>query len=269
MGQIVSSARGLYSKIASSPLAFYFLKKKYYTRYNSFEPDCYKDIYSQLVEDGVVFIPNYISTTECEKWTQESESALQALLNGKQGCQYVSHRYPEYGVYRLLNFDTVVPLTSKFYEDEMIETIAKSYVGENIQSYQRMIEIRIGDNKESSADKCHFDDWKHRFKAFLYLSEVDEDNAPFRYLLGSHNSNLWRGERFWKEYDYFLNGRKGSYGHYTDSQKEKLISKYGFEEKVFTGQAGSLILVDTKGLHSGTPLKNGRRLVLANYFDVR
>ena len=142
------------------------------------------------------------------------------------------------------------------------------YVSPKVVTFQKMIELRKGNNTISSADSIHFDDWKQRFKAFLYLTDVNHENAPFRYFPGSHTGKGWKLQRFFAEYNYWRYGKSGNYGCFSSDQIRTLLNKNIINEKIVTASAGTLILVDTRGLHAGTPLINGRRVMLANYFDV-
>ena len=47
---------------------------------------------------------------------------------------------------------------------------------------------------------------------------------------------------------------------------EKIIKDEPERLKTLTGKAGTVVLVDTSTIHRGTPLKNGVRYALTNYF---
>ncbi len=148
----------------------------------------------------------------------------------------------------------------------MVEDIAKSYVSKNVCSFQKMIELKPDVGNKSIADAFHFDDWRHRFKALLYLTDVGEHNAPFVYLKGSHLEGSWRNKF---EFEYFKDGRKGRHGYFFTQEVEGLVEKWGFEKMTCTAKKGTLLLVDTRGIHRGSTLIDGERMILANYFDVR
>ena len=97
---------------------------------------------------------------------------------------------------------------------------------------------------------------------------MTDNEAPFAYLKGSHNPDMkWREK---KEKEYHVYGRThGSYGHFCPAEVDYIAKKYKHEKIVCHAKAGTVIIVDTRGLHRGTVLRANHRLVLANFFGVR
>jgi hypothetical protein len=96
------------------------------------------------------------------------------------------------------------------------------------------------------AQKFHFDMDKIKFiKFFIYLTDVDTNNGPHIYISSSHKK---------------LPNALQSDGRYDD----KMISKIYKKEEIveIKGQRGTLIAVDTRGLHKGKPLAKNYRDVL-------
>ena len=75
----------------------------------------------------------------------------------------------------------------------------------------------------------------------------------------------------WK-YKYHLefekDGQNGRYGHFFLQEMRGLQKKYGFEELNCTAKAGTLILADFRGIHKGTTLVSGQRILLNNTFGL-
>lgn len=102
-----------------------------------------------------------------------------------------------------------------------------------------------------AAQLYHFDyDYPAFVKLFFYLTDVDEGSGPFAFIEGSHRAKpVWRDGRFGDQEllrDHSLEGR----------------------ERRLTGEAGTLLVVDTSGFHKGTPVASGRRLILQLEFAV-
>ena len=128
---------------------------------------------------------------------------------------------PEHGTYRILELDKVSSTSKLFFDNSLINSIARAYVSENVVSYQRMVESKPDITTKSISDDYHMDDWKQRFKAFLYLTDVNEKNAPFVYLTKTHNAqDSWRFE---KEHDYFVNGNQGNQGYFSADEAKKFV----------------------------------------------
>jgi len=228
----------------------------------------YKDELKTLEKDGIVVLPDFFSKEVVAKINDEIKTTMFDLYEDKYTGENKNYRFEEFGVYRLLEIDKLSPTSKQFFELDIVNELAKAFVSKEVVSYQRMAELKPSVGHFSVADNWHFDDWKHRFKAFLYLNDVSDDEAPFVYLKGSHNPNIkWR-ER--KEKEYYLYGKnQGSYGYFCPAEVDYIAKKYNHEEIVCNAKAGSVVIADTRGLHRGSVLRDNHRLVLVNFFDVR
>ena len=118
-----------------------------------------------------------------------------------------------------------------------------------------------GEINKGSGDGWHRDSpFSHQFKSILYLNDVNESNGPFQYIAGSHKKNHIR------KISKFLSVNCDKY-RYSNSEINRLIENKLIDKPVeFCSKAGTLILVDTRGLHRGKPLHSGHRKALTNYF---
>ena len=109
-------------------------------------------------------------------------------------------------------------------------------------------------NTQTSSDTRYYHvDWFGReFKAFLYLEDVDEGNGPYTYLRGTHRSHMIRVKK-----QIFGGGDTG----FTDREIKSVLDR----EVQVTGEAGTLILADVRGIHRGSPQIDRSRSILANY----
>ena len=126
--------------------------------------------------------------------------------------------------------------------------------------------------KEGPSDGYHVDEvFFHKFKAFLYLNDVDEKTAPFEFIEGSHRDRNWLNPYKSKilQYDFLKQDKKQGRGNFFSYETvNKIIKNNNFKRNVVTGKAGTLIFFDSKGIHKATtPIKKGRN-ILANYFEV-
>ena len=244
---------------------FPHVKKSYYSKIVA-DPSLttHKSEIEALLRDGALVVEDFITAEVVEQIKNEVMPSMEKVWKGEYTGPNKHYQFPEYGVYRLLEIDKISPASSVFFESEMINTLAQAFVTKDVKSYQRMAELKPEPGNFSISDDYHFDDWKHRFKAFLYLTDVTEDEAPLRYVKGTHLPNEWRAE---KDYEYHVSGHKE--GYYTVEEAQQIMKDNGFEETILTGKAGTLILADVRGLHRGTPLKKNNRLILVNFFGVR
>jgi hypothetical protein len=100
------------------------------------------------------------------------------------------------------------------------------------------------------------DDMFHRdvddlsfYKLFIYLTDVDDNNGPHTYVKGSHKSS-----RFVRRGTISNEDVEATFG------KDKLVN--------YTGAAGTVFIENTWGIHRGTPLKSGRRLIFQVLYSL-
>jgi len=250
-------------------IVFPLKKRRYYRSLNRQKPSSEEvaEITSQLDENGFHTIENFLPKEDVEKIKTELVPHLDNVVTGENIDQYKCWRFEDYGVYRLLEAENYSETSKLFFDNKLISDVAKSYVDDSATPYQKMSEIRPSVGATSIADQMHFDDWQIRFKAFLYLTDVDDDSAPLVYVPKSHL--IMTGIRKKKEFEYFYDGKKGTYGYFTDDEIKEIKDRYGLERVVVKAKAGTLIFVDTRGLHSGTPLRNQdfKRITLSSYFE--
>jgi hypothetical protein len=102
----------------------------------------------------------------------------------------------------------------------------------------------------TAAQLWHFDmDRPSWIKIFIYLTDCNKNNGPHKFIIKSHHNN---------GIPFAL--RSKGYERLDDN----LINKY-YDEKLikeFTAKEGDLLIEDSRGLHKGQQLKEGRRLIL-------
>lgn len=218
------------------------------------------DVLKSVETKGFYLAKNYFDQDVVEQMRHVAES----WPNQIKGTE--SHlSFPESRVERYLHADSLDGLSPFFCE--YFDQIGTRYLGGNGIRYQSMYEEKGALGKMSVADIPHFDDWKKRFKIFLYLNDVTPANCPFVVYECSYRRDITRKA---KEMEYVTAGRRGSYGHLCDREVQKLLDTNGVERVSMEADAGTVIFVDTRFIHSGTPSVDGSyRQLLGSYFDIR
>lgn len=222
-----------------------------------------RDLLEELDREGIAIVPDYMPADRIAAMLAGADEVIQKAKDGELADRTFTIQ-PDI-VFRIGKVDELVPATLPFFEDPTISSVMEAYLSPRVVSFRRELENRFGLSKMAQADLFHFDNWRPICKAFLYLVDVGEDNAPFRFLRRSHKDGPWR-TRYAIEFD--AGGTSGRYGHFFPQEIRTLQEQEGWEEVVCTGKAGTLILADFRGLHRGTPLKDGRRVLLNNTFDL-
>jgi ectoine hydroxylase-related dioxygenase (phytanoyl-CoA dioxygenase family) len=114
----------------------------------------------------------------------------------------------------------------------------------------------VKESNSMSATKWHFDmDRVKWIKVFFYLSDMDTERGPHCYVRGSHKTGGIPPELL-----------KRGYARVEDHEVEKFYKKEDIIEVV--GKKGTIVAVDTRGLHKGKYLlKDHRVLFQMNFSD--
>lgn len=181
-----------------------------------------------------------------------------------EGAKTLSH--PEYGCYSLDEVERHSPSSLAYIDDPMILSVATAYGGGSVVPFLTRAELRSEPLKNELVDDPHADTWKFRFKAMLYLTDVTEETSPLQFLPGTHRDTGWRFERF--RYDYLGHAFEGNprIERSRLNQALRIWDDPRYRRMVCTGPAGTLILFDSRGLHSATTLRKGTRVILNRSF---
>jgi ectoine hydroxylase-related dioxygenase (phytanoyl-CoA dioxygenase family) len=93
----------------------------------------------------------------------------------------------------------------------------------------------------------------------IYLNDVDNNNGPFQYLVGSHRlKNIIK-----LNYKYDI---KYSTKEFANTLIDKIVASKDLEIKTCFCKKGDVIIFDGTGIHRGKPLKEGSRYAITNYY---
>lgn len=250
-----------------SPIQFYFQRRSHA---RSCAPDPsgteYPEVLMPLIRDGIHVLPGYLDPDTTTRIRDEVTPLLLRLRDGEEVGGARTASYPEFACFHLDDVERHSPATRVFSDDPMILSVMAAYGGGLGVPFNTRAELRSEPRKNEMVDDLHADTWKFRAKAMLYLTDVTEETSPFRYLAGSHVDQYWRLPRF--AYDYLGHAFHSHPGveRFRLREAEKRYADPRFRQVLCTGPAGTLILFDTRGLHSATTLRKGRRIVLNRTF---
>ncbi len=142
-----------------------------------------------------------------------------------------------------------MPIVQQLAADPSLFAVAQAYLGcKPIQDLTAMWWSAAFSKIASSeaAQLFHFDMDRIKFiKFFFYLTDVGSQNGPHCYVRGSHAgmpAGLWKDGRI---------------------QDEEIATSFAPSDIMeITGSQGTIIAVDTRGLHKGKVLEKGERLIL-------
>ncbi len=213
-----------------------------------------KHIVNEIREKGYYVVENVYPIDWCEKAIAE----INVIIDRYNDQIWQDDAKSDH---RLFGADKVSDLINNFYNDEFARRILQTYEG---------IEVKDGftlgarlDHKPGnigSGGGWHRDHAKTKqSKSILYLTDVSIEHGPFQYIEESHKSLKVYADSNKYNLDPFQN-------RFEDEQVEKLIQAEPARLKTLTGNAGTMILADTRGIHRGMPIQKDVRYALTNYF---
>jgi hypothetical protein len=226
-----------------------------------------------LCDDGIVRIPNFVPTTAIRAMVREIESRTPIFEPGQPVSDIGSIIFNGAERFEVLN---------EFFTDPRIRAWAWGYVSGDVEFPRKQILLKTKVLDEAYSDFFHVDHWEYKLRAYLFLEDLGEDNAPIHYLAGSHELRPWRLRKEYEIFRHFEPTPKDvryANPHSTAESKycgiclppeaHAIRTTWGYEEIVATGPAGTLLLFDARGLHRSSVLRAGRRLVLGMHIDRR
>jgi hypothetical protein len=252
-------------------LPFYLAKLKQY-RKREVTPGLteHSEHLRTLLNDGVVVIENFLTPGQIGA-IQEELASRTDFLGARQGPNIV-RRNARY----LLLEPEALPSTRVFYQSPLISGLARAYLSPHAVVARPAVQLKVDVGEASYVDYYHIDEWRCLISAFAYLTDVGPEQAPLVYMRGSHKKRLWKLEKEKEFFKYYGKKADGTYineespycGCVLPTEARRLRERYGFDQFVCTGSAGTLVLFDNLGLHRASVLQSGSRLLLSSYWTL-
>jgi|TARA_B110000977_G_scaffold116911_1_gene151061 hypothetical protein len=224
------------------------------------ENESKETVAKQLNEKGFYVLENRLSEDVCEKIKTELEKVPYEIrgfkkdltgINENNISKYKSNvlwvkdinsvlKIPE--IQNIAFDDRLLNIVGEFLGSIPILTITSSWWSKNHSNHRS--------NLSGNAQMYHQDlDYIKFLKVFIYLNDIEEENGPHKYVQGSAKTTEDKlGDR------YKMNTRLD----------ESTVKNLFGEDNIvtFTGKKGTIIIEDTLGLHRGTPVIKGSRLLV-------
>ncbi len=219
----------------------------------SFSLGKFADVNFKLNQKGYFHFDKKLSKEFCEKLYQFSLVTPTSIQSSDKKVLYDSEN-PMADAYRFDMQDVINnPEIQQLVMDPVLLNIARNYLNcEPIFDFVGLMWTTAFMKEPSAraAQLYHFDmDRVKWLKVFIYINEVTLENGPHCYIEGSHKPG--------NKPDELL--QRG----YARIKDEELLPLYRQADvKIVCGEAGSIMVGDTKCWHKGQNLKNGHRLIL-------
>ncbi|MBX2926535.1 MAG: phytanoyl-CoA dioxygenase family protein [Saprospiraceae bacterium] len=213
-----------------------------------------KEVIDEVKQIGFAIISDYYSKERCNQMIKEID--------------YLFDTYPKYtwkddfdADCRIYGADRLSSLIKEYHADAHLNKMANAFNQTPTTNFHTLIgRITAAPHNLGSGQGWHRDTAKpYQFKSILYLTDVNEENGPFEYLTGTNNySSLYKC--IWSA------NMKSNQSRFTHEEVNRLLELSKYQKRTFTARAGTLILVNTFGIHRGSPIKEGIRYALTNYY---
>jgi len=198
---------------------------------------------------GYAIIPNFIKGTDCLQWHKDVEQCFE------QQAEHVAINSDQ----RLFGIERICTTIDKFAHCDNFNTLSNYIYRQPSRLAFTMGGKLHSGNQGSSGEGWHRDSCFYQFKAILYLTDVFEENGPLQMLVSSHHlKNILRDSKT-ANLAYMQN-------RLSDARVKKLLDTYPDYIKTFIAPAGTVILFDSSSIHRGSPIQDGERLTLTNYY---
>jgi hypothetical protein len=194
-------------------------------------------------------------------WNKEKIQVAKAAIDELCAATNVKNSWvdPEKSDHRFFYSEKHRKIFEEFQNDPFIEKVRKFYTGRKRADKCVLAAklISISGNKGSGGG-WHMDSpFSLQFKAFLFLTDVTNDNGPLEVILPTRNNLI----KFCLE---FSGLKKAGQYRFSNEEAEKIQEKVG-SAHTFIAKAGDLVLADVSALHRGKPIAAGVRYALTLY----
>ncbi len=217
-----------------------------------------QDWREKVAKDGFVLVPDYLSGEALESVRREV-FALPGIMDGKYEGPLPFTNKPSDGLCAFGITPALPTAYSWTVSNKQLHGVARALFGPTVKLSAASILSKYNKDVVDSAEAPHWDDWRVRLKAFIYLTDVTEANAPTIYVKGSINGVSWRLDRDYASVYAPVASAGGSWWP---------VEALGLEKIVCTGKAGTLLLFDARGIHAGTRLTGSPRVMLMSMYTT-
>lgn len=222
-------------------------------------------IAGSLLREGLVVLPEFLDA--------DRVAAMREAVPTIDACRLS----PEGTLTRFFSKAAEISELGPFFASPLVADTMRQVLGPTAVMHRSTVQYRTEIGHTGAFEHFfHIDTWRPRYKAFLYLTDVDDDNGPFIYTPRTH-FGPWRrryerdiSRTFCAGADGYLHDEASAYvGCLWPHEYKTLCAHLHTEPRTVIGKAGALILFDARGLHKIRPLVRAPRIILSSYWIRR
>ena len=185
-------------------------------------------------------------------WSEKECSFLRNAIDTELQNQCNTMFISESNDRRIFDLDEYQPGVTEIIDIDRWRSLGESLLGHQLKECSVMAGkiTYLEGSALGSGGGWHRDTrYQNQFKVIFYLSDVSAKNGVFRYAVSSNR---------------ILNSLRDQIKNRSTRYNSSYAKKYNVEQLV--GSTGDAIVVNTRGLHSGSPLLEGERYAITLYF---
>lgn len=215
----------------------------------------FADIEQKINNDGIALIPDFLDSSTCQTLITEIDD----IISSRPTDVWTDNLEADH---RIWGMNNVSDIAQSFYHHPTNAALRESYYAledKYLDGFVMANRIKSVTGNLGSGGGWHRDVVNEKqLKCIVYLTDVNEDNGPFQYILGTHHKSSVLKSIL--DHDFGFN-----HNRFTDEEVDKILAYPEYRSRVFTANAGTMIVTDTSGIHRGMPIQNGVRYALTNY----
>lgn len=207
-----------------------------------------------LRSQGYSIVENFLSADVCAEMRDQVDKAILRFPDAVwSGCKGADNR--------VFGIEHLGGRFQEYFDNPFALQVGNQYFGGRLENLQVLAgRIDAIDGNIGSGEGWHKDGNHFQYKAIVYLSDAGIDNGPFQLIKGSHHFIQVIKDNRRMGLDSPLEVR------FTEDQVNRLVHDEPSRLATLSAPAGTMILADTSTIHRGSPITNGRRYALFNYY---
>tara|TARA_B100001778_G_scaffold42253_1_gene30444 strand:- start:8073 stop:8753 length:681 start_codon:yes stop_codon:yes gene_type:complete len=203
-------------------------------------------IIKKLKHDGIYVLRNFLDHTTIN----DLKISFEKFLNNKNYLWNDSTGSDS----RIFGIDLIDEKFKKIFETDLLNSVFDNYISSNTKySFVMANKVIFKSGNLGSGGGWHRDTFfQKQLKFIVYLSDVNKKNGAFEYIPKSHFKSS-------KIFDLLTRLSQKNIRRYANKNYKNAIK--------YTGSKGDLLIVDTSGVHRGSPIEEGVRYALTNYLS--
>jgi len=211
-----------------------------------------KKILLEVKQTGYSIIQDFFDKDQCNACIKDMDWMFENKKKFIHGTNYDD--------LRIFGAEHLSENISKFANNNFLNNLANVYNASPTSiGFTLAGKITATGHEYGSGGPWHRDSYFRQFKSLMYLTDVDENHGPFQVVSESHLQNKI-------SHDSKSANLQSMQCQFKQETVEKILKDDPTRLRTLTGNAGTIVIVDTSVIHRGFPLKEGNRYALTNYF---